>query len=128
MLKNNKYTILGISWLVFITSLSLFSFSTDIDTGVEIPHLDKMVHFTFYFGVVVLGCLSLLEKGGQDLNRIIKQLIIFAIAYGLLIEFLQYVMPYQREADILDFLANSLGAIVAGLLIKKYRSLIYRIK
>ncbi len=113
---------------MFITSLSLFSFSTDIDTGVEIPHLDKMVHFTFYFGVVVLGCLSLLEKGGQDLNRIIKQLIIFAIAYGLLIEFLQYVMPYQREADILDFLANSLGAIVAGLLIKKYRSLIYRIK
>ncbi|TKD66636.1 VanZ family protein [Flavobacterium sp. ASW18X] len=128
MLKNNKYTILGISWLVLVTSLSLFSFSTDVNTGIDIPHLDKLVHFSFYFGVVLLGCLSLLEQGAQNLSRIVKYLIIFAIAYGLFIEILQYVMPYHREADIFDFLANSFGAIVAGLLIKKYRSLIYRIK
>lgn len=126
MLKKHLYTILFISWVVVITLLSLFSFpDLDHDNGIEIPHIDKITHFTFYFIFVVLGVLFLKEvkKERFQLKRAIIVMLGIAFLYGIAIEILQYVMPYDRAAEILDVLANTMGAIFGGLLIKKYLSL-----
>lgn len=130
MLKKHLYTILFISWLVFITLLSLFSFKDTDDTGIEIPHIDKVIHFIFYTVFAVLGCLYLKEqkKESFQLNREVLKMLGIAILYGIAIEILQDLMPFDRAAEILDVLANTLGAIFGSLLIKKYLSRIRKLK
>ena len=51
-----------------------------------------------------------------------------AILYGIAIEILQDLMPFDRAGEILDVLANTLGAIFGSLLIKKYLSRIRKLK
>jgi len=131
VLKKHLYTILFISWVVFITFLSLFSFSELGDTsGIKIPHFDKIVHFIFHTVFVVLGCFFLKENKKELFffkGKVLKMLF-FAVLYGLIIEFLQYLMPFHRTAEILDVVANTSGAIFGSLLIKKYLSLNHKLK
>lgn len=111
--------------MVFITLLSLFSFS-GIDTGgFDIPHTDKLVHVVFYFVAVVLGSLCLGERrtGKHNGKSLVLPVIVFSVIYGIIIEGLQWIMPFNREADIWDIAANSLGAVLGGLLIQRYRLL-----
>lgn len=116
---------------MFITLASLFSFP-DIgnDDGVHIPNLDKMAHFIFHLVFVVLGTLSLKGKRKErfQLKKGILLVIGVAFLYGIVIEGLQYTMPYGRSAEIFDVLANTVGAIFGGLLVKKYLSLIRKLK
>ncbi len=125
-----KFTILFIGWMVFITSLSLFSFSSEKEDDLWFPHLDKMVHFTFHLMILILGALSLKEMAPKLWNgrNGIAILLLFSVSYGLLIEFLQWVMPFDRSAEFWDVLANLTGAFMGGLLIQKNRSLIERLK
>ena len=116
--------------MVLITLLSLFSFSDDEVEGIWIPHLDKIVHAIFHFLLVILGILSLkevLKKNFRPKSDIIKVLG-FSIAYGILIEALQYYMPYDRAAEVWDVLANLTGALLGVLLIKQYLSLTSKLK
>ena len=111
--------------MVVITVSSLFSLS-GVDTGgVPIPYLDKGVHFVFYFFAVVLGifCLEERRQNRSRPKKLLPVVLLGSILYGALIEGLQWLMPFEREADIWDIVANSLGAITAGLLIQKYGSL-----
>ena len=123
-LKKNIYLIGLISWLVLITSLSLFSFSDGPTIGVDIPHLDKAVHFTFYFVATILGVFVVQSNWKRINKRAIIFVVSMAILYGAVIEVLQMYMALGREGDFLDFWANTAGATLAGLLTQKYRSLI----
>jgi VanZ family protein len=100
------------------------------DTGIRIPHIDKITHFVFYCVFVVLGTLFLKEKTITtfQLNKTVLRILLIAILYGIVIEVLQHIMPYDRAAEILDVLANTIGAIFGGLLIKKYLSLTKKLK
>lgn len=111
--------------MVCITLLSLFSFSAADDFGFEFPHKDKVVHVIFYFVATILGvrCLEEHSEGKQNSKNNIFRVIVFSIVFGMIIEGLQWVMPYGREADFWDVLANAIGAITGGLLVQKYRSL-----
>ncbi|PRX57727.1 VanZ family protein [Flagellimonas meridianipacifica] len=122
MLKKNVFTILFIGWLIVITSLSLFSFS-GLDTGsISIPYADKITHFGFYSGFVVLGCLSVWEWRREKitLKKALWIMVITAIFYGMGIEALQYSMTKDRMAEWGDVLANSIGACIGGLAILWY--------
>ena len=129
-MRKRKFTILFIGWMVLITSLGLFSFSTEDEGRIWFPHLDKIVHFTFHFGIVVLGVLSLNEVAPKTWNwgKRITFLLVFSLIYGVLIELLQWIMPFDRSAEFWDVLANLTGAVTGGLLIQSSRSLIDRLK
>ena len=91
----------------------------------RIPHVDKLVHFIFYFIMVILGFLALKDdfKHQFSLKRILLWVVVFSIVFGIIIEVLQYAITVNRHGDILDAFANSLGALVGLFLIKstKYR-------
>ncbi|MEO0571155.1 MAG: VanZ family protein [Bacteroidota bacterium] len=125
-----KFTVFFVGWMVLITSFSLFSFSSEGEDRIWFPHLDKIAHFTFHFGILVLGALAINEMSPKigDWKRGIAFLFLFSISYGLLIELLQWGMPFGRSAEFWDVLANLTGALVGVLLIQKYRSLIERLK
>lgn len=111
-----------ISWMVFVTSFSLFSFEGVQSSRFDIPHLDKLVHFTFYFGMVVTGSMAfVVGRVDQPKEKLLKwlwYLFVFAVLYGIVIEVIQYKFTVDRQGDPLDALANSLGAFVGMLLVR----------
>ena len=106
--------------MVFVTWSSLFSFSGDDIPKFEIPHLDKAVHFTFYFVAVILGVMSFREvfKGKYKLLKSVLIIGIFMIIFGTIIEVLQYKITPDRKGDFYDGLANSVGALSGALVMK----------
>ncbi|MFD0796468.1 VanZ family protein [Maribacter chungangensis] len=116
------FRILFVSWLVFITFASLFSFTgTMAAPRINIPHIDKIVHFTFYFVLVVLGVKAVSEITRTEfaLKKVLWCSFLFAVVYGILIELLQYGFTQDRHGDILDVFANSAGALVGVFLVKR---------
>ncbi|MCR9265130.1 MAG: VanZ family protein [Flavobacteriaceae bacterium] len=122
MLKKNGYTLLFIGWVLFITTLSLFSFSEmDLDEGRwNIPYADKITHFIFYLVFGVLGCLLVRErtKGQMELVKASRLIFLVAVVYGIGIEVLQYTLTTDRMAEFGDVLANTFGAFVGISLVR----------
>ncbi|TVZ16734.1 VanZ family protein [Maribacter sp. MAR_2009_72] len=120
MAKALVYKLLFISWMMFVTFFSLFSFS-DVDTSTfNIPHLDKAVHFTFYLVMVIIAFFAKTNGGVVKLASFkgVIYIMLFAILYGIVIEILQHMATTDRHGDILDALANSCGAIVGMFFIR----------
>ena len=120
MLKKHLFALSFISWMVLVTLLSLFSFSSDTMGMINIPHFDKLVHFIFYL-VATFLCYAFLWEVGRNRLSTVKAMgiaICFAILYGIVIEVIQSELTLTREGDFLDILANSLGAIFAAGVIK----------
>ncbi len=113
MLNKKTYFLLALLWTCIVTVLSLITIKSDIGSSIKIENKDKFVHFTFYFVFVVLWFLFAKDK---SINKKTKLIVLFsAIGYGILMEICQGIFTTTRTPDILDVLANSLGAIV-GLL------------
>lgn len=110
--------------MVFVTFSSLYSFEAIDPPKFEIPHLDKIVHFTFYFVACILGVFFLRERtsGKLQLKKALLCMVFATIAFGVLIELLQYYLTTLRTGDVLDGLANSIGSISGGMLMKLYFS------
>nr|WP_252730077.1 VanZ family protein [Zobellia uliginosa] len=100
--------------------MSLASFSDTDVADIDIPNLDKVVHFSFYFGAAFLAVLFFREvtNGAMPLRKAFLLALFGAIGYGIVIEVLQYALTANRHGDIFDALANSVGAIMGSLLIK----------
>lgn len=117
------FRIAFISWLMFVTFSSLFSFSGMVRAPrFNLPHADKVVHFIFYFVLVFLGVLATRDiyKANTDLKNKLLYVFLFAFFYGILIEFLQHNFTVDRQGDVLDVLANTLGAIAGIFTVKLY--------
>ncbi len=113
-LKKEYYLFFAISWLVLITIASLISVDLvkEVESGIEVS--DKLVHGIFYFvNTILFYCYF--KKAGLR-NTVIK-ISLFSFIYGILIEVLQYVLPYERSFDLKDILANSIGILTAIFLI-----------
>lgn len=109
-----------IGWLLFVTWASLFSFSHSGSGFLEIPNFDKIVHFTFYAVMTVLGARFLRSYWSMDgfSTKLLFRAFVFAVAYGILIEVLQHSLTTTRQGDMKDALANTLGALVAVLFLR----------
>jgi VanZ family protein len=117
----HKGKLLGIgfiSWMVAITVLSLVSIDEGTSLGIEIPHFDKFVHFTFYFVAGILGMLFglTLRKDFTGNFYVVLKFLLGLIGYGIIIEVLQGSLTTYRSAEGLDILANSAGAL-SGILL-----------
>lgn len=124
MLKKLFYKVLFVSWMVFVTFSSLFSFE-GMHMGTlpfTIPNLDKIVHFVFYLVMVITGFFAIKDYfvHRYKLVAILFGIVLFSIIYGMIIEVLQHVLTANRQGDLLDALANSIGAIVGMFLIRAH--------
>lgn len=101
--------LLAIIWLVFITIASLVSFNSIPNIG--ILNYDKIIHFLFYFIVVLLWGLA--KSKSQFKAKPDFLVVIIAIFYGIVIEILQQKVTATRKADLYDVVANTFGAFTA---------------
>ncbi len=120
MIKNNKFSIL-IAVIITFLSFSKASSFQEINF-IDIPYLDKLVHFGLYFLLMMVIILEH-RKSFQN-TRILILISLIPIIFGAFIELGQSGLTVSREADILDVLSNSAGvvsALLLWLLIRPYR-------
>ena len=83
---------------------------------VSLFQYDKFGHAGMFFGWTLFLGLSRLHK--RDLtNTFLLITLITGMAFGGLIEILQWIMPFQRDPDIKDFIADSVGCWSAFILL-----------
>ena len=114
-LKSKHYGVLFFLWVGLITLLSLASFQELDAEVIQIPYADKITHFVFYFGFVVLGSFWRAKTETYFNKNKVLGVLVLAIAYGGLMELLQLTFTQDRAAEWMDMLFNVSGACFAVL-------------
>jgi VanZ family protein len=97
-------------WTLFVTILCLMNGSNLPKVGIK--GADKYVHFCFHFVFALLWFLYFFAKTNR-LAFSVFMVFAFSFLFGVSIEFAQAYLTHNRKADILDVLANTVGAITA---------------
>ena len=110
--------------MVFITVLCLISFDDIDDTGIDVPNMDKAVHFVFYFVAAFLGACFARERrhSFMALQAVLLRVVAILVIYGIIIEVLQLEFTTTRSAEVTDVLANTLGALSGAAAVKLFFS------
>lgn len=115
-----KSFIYSFLWMIVIAFLSLLP-GADIPTPsfLRIPYMDKIVHFFMYFIFALLIIYGYLKYTRGNLRK--KHIIIsffIVVFWGGLMEILQGVFQFSlgRSMDLIDFIANLTGSLVAILI------------
>jgi len=119
----------AIIWTGVILFLSLEN-SKNIPQ-IEIPNIDKVIHFGFHFVFTILWFLYLKKRFNSSKNlQLLAFTIIFSLIFGIAIELMQQYFTISRNADVLDILANLSGSFLAAffiILVNAYNGLIDKI-
>ena len=78
--------------------------------------MDKLIHLTMYFILILLWGINLIS-----FKFSLIKILFLTIIFGLLIETLQYLLPFGRYFDLGDIIANSVGAIIGIIILLFYK-------
>jgi hypothetical protein len=123
-----KYTKpFAIIWTLFVLLLCSFPGQyIPVISWLEILSFDKWVHMSIFF-ILTFSWMNYYYHQ-NSLNKKNKYLIVWScIFYGGILEYLQYLIFSHRSADYLDFIANSVGSILALLLFKTLYQLLHKV-
>ena len=70
---------------------------------------DKLIHGLYYATMTFFWLLS----SKLNMNQKYIQVGLSVFLFGLVLEILQDVLPVQREIDVLDLFANTVGILIA---------------
>lgn len=111
-----------VGWLVWAGTLWwLSSGPAHIPGGDEIPHLDKVCHFGYFFGGAGLSVAFLfrLRPEKPDWGKILAICILVGIVIGRLDEWHQSWVPERSGNDINDFVADIAGTLAGALVFRR---------
>lgn len=114
-------------YTAFISYLSLINLSeTPVrDLGIS----DKVMHAGAYFVLAFLWLIFyIFNYNTERLEKGIFIICIGSIGFGTFIEVLQRELTTYRELDLLDILANTVGVILAGLVVRLLKGTLIRLK
>lgn len=113
-----------VAW--FATLWWLSSVTPGSSNGPEIPHLDKIAHFGFFFGGAGLLSAALfgLNPSSPNWRRITLTTILVLAAVGALDEWHQTHTPGRSGNDLGDWLADVLGATAGTLVFRRFHHLL----
>tara|TARA_B110000261_G_scaffold17605_1_gene17588 strand:+ start:937 stop:1308 length:372 start_codon:yes stop_codon:yes gene_type:complete len=111
---SNRIIIFSFSlfYTLVITILSLIQLGDipKLNTGFD----DKIAHFLFY---AILCLMWFLSFYAFKVKRSLFAASAFSILFGIIIEIIQDQATVYRTAEVLDFLANTIGALAMTILI-----------
>lgn len=112
MVKNNIFSILVALIIMYLSLASSHTF--DKVPFINIPNIDKVVHFGMYFGLMSVIILENRKTIKSNSNLFLTGLI--PLFYGILMEILQSTLTVTRTGSFYDALANCTGILVSILL------------
>jgi len=108
-----------LAYLGFLTWASLAPAATFEYVPIHFRYEDKLFHFLIYGGLVALARWTLAPR--WTLRPSFWPVVLGAIAYGGLMELLQsLIVSYGRSFDLLDIVANTLGALCFWFLTRRF--------
>ena len=111
LVKERKNLFYGLFFMVTGVILYLTLSPPDELPKQTLFKFDKLGHFVIFFGWTSLfGMLRVAQSGKKA--RLLS-ILFSAVLFGLIIEFLQYLMPFKRSAEALDMIANLSGSLAA---------------
>lgn len=112
MIKKNKFSILVALIIMYLSMTSSHTF--DKVPLINIPNIDKVVHFGMYFGLMSVIILEYRKTIKSIGNLFLTGLI--PLFYGILIEIMQSTLTVTRTGSFYDALADGAGILVSILL------------
>jgi VanZ family protein len=112
MIRKNKFSILSALIIMYLSLTSSHTF--DKVPLINIPNIDKIIHFVMYFGL--MSVIILENRNNLRNNRRLFLTGLIPLLYGILMEILQATVTVTRTASFYDALANSSGILVSILL------------
>ena len=109
----NIYLAVAVIWTLLILFVCMFSFKKF--PSLEIGGGDKYGHVVLHFGFTFFWFLYYDTK--PKTQRLVLKIVIASVLFGIAIEIMQGLFTATRKADIFDVLANTVGAIGAGVFI-----------
>ena len=112
-------------WLAAMFTASSFAIP-DAAPRVEIPHLDKVVHFIWFSagGVILFSALRFLKPAVESRWYLVALPIVLLSVLGVLDEFRQSFTPGRTGNDPGDWLADTMGGafgvVAAGALYRRW--------
>ena len=117
-----RHILYALAWALFILVLcGMPGKSIPHNSFLDLLQVDKLIHAAifFIFSYLLLNWVTR-YPGDWCLSRwTIIAVMVFSISYGGLMEVMQATMFEDRSADLIDFIANSIGAVSGALLFKK---------
>lgn len=115
-MKTIRFYIPAFCWILLILWLCTLPANDIPNPGWwERFHPDKIVHFTLFAVTVFLLALgNYWRKKRVSITNLVI-LVLFASAYGLAIEFIQKYYATTRSFDLMDALADSIGALAGAI-------------
>jgi VanZ family protein len=92
-----------------------------INLGLDIKSGDKFLHILAYFTLSTVWFFALQKKMSNLYSRI--ALILSLVIYGIILEVLQGGLTNYRTGDFYDAIANTVGVLLAVLVINRLISL-----
>lgn len=111
---NRLLTIANIIWILVIFILCAIPGKDIPDPHLNIPHLDKLVHFGMFFILALLLAYRLDLHTSLSRKQIYLISVLTAFLYGGAIEILQHYF-FNRSGDVWDLLADVLGGFAGCL-------------
>ena len=110
-------------WAAFVFVVHVAPVDTERASRFDFPFADKWLHGALFFLLAAISVLSRDSKG--EIRRAILTILLACAAYGACLEWIQYSFTDERSGDLLDWLADLLGAmagLAAAAMLEKYLS------
>jgi VanZ family protein len=103
----------AVIWFIIANILFLMP-GPDVPTisFLDVIYFDKWVHAGLFFGLTFLTAYPFIKAGRSTKRLLIVISIAFAL-YGILIEFMQKYVAYERDFDVNDMIADAVGCLLA---------------
>lgn len=87
----------------------------------DIPHFDKMVHAGLFGGIVFWFCLPFKKAvaGREEKANWFIKITVATILWGIATEYMQRFFIVGRQFDLVDWAADSAGAVIAFFISRK---------
>lgn len=112
--------VLAIIYTLGLATVSLIKIESDGLSSVSFLHADKVFHFCVYVGLTLFWHFYYFRRREVTDYKANLWICLGAILFGMLIEVLQKELTTYRGFEVLDMLANSLGVLLAFMLLRSF--------
>ena len=112
LVHKKRYLFVALIWTIIIAVLCLEP--TSNLPSIKVVGIDKIVHISFHFIFTLLWFLFFFANDkSKNITNCGKKAFFLSVLYGIFIEIAQQIFTTTRQADVLDVIANTTGAILA---------------
>lgn len=114
-----RYYLPAMGWIILILFLCTMPGSSLPKASLfDKLHVDKLVHFFLFGGTVILLAYGYYRQRGHISGWTLLGIALATGLYGLAIEFIQKYFTANRSFEIMDVVADTVGALMGALIFR----------